>query len=358
MRAKKFIFPIIILLAIALSAVWGLSAVRGQIPLREAPVSGGQYAPAEDGTPETRGPSLPPENLTTASLTPESIPTVLTPLAEVVPTVESLLEGGETVVAVGDIGTCSRENDDAVAALARDSNSLVLLLGDNVYERGSTSEYTDCFDPAWGSFKDRLKPVPGNHEYKTGEAAGYYQYFGAAAGDPSAGYYSFNQGSWHLIALNSNCDDLTGGCEAGSPQETWLRADLAANPSLCTLAYWHHPLFSSGDHGDNSEVKPLWDALYAAGVDLILNGHDHNYERFAPQDPAGQPDPARGIREFVVGTGGKSLRSVGGTVPNSELDSASSYGLLKLTLSNGEYGWEFLPAAGGDFTDSGQAACH
>jgi hypothetical protein len=199
----------------------------------------------------------------------------------------------------------------------------------------------------------------GNHEYMTQGAQGYYAYFGAAAGDPARGYYSYQVGSWHVVVLNSNCEEV-GGCGAGSPQEAWLRADLAANRSECALGYWHHPRFSSGSvHGDNAFMRDLWRTLQELGVDVVLTGHEHNYERFAPQDADGRADPTRGIREFVVGTGGHpTLYPFAPPRPNSEVRETGTYGVLKLTLGSGSYDWQFLPTAGSSFADTGSGACH
>ena len=196
----------------------------------------------------------------------------------------------------------------------------------------------------------------GNHEYQTANAAGYYSYFGAAAGDPTKGYYSRNLGAWHVISLNSNCTIIS--CSAGSAQEQWLRADLAANTALCTVAMFHHPRFSSGSlHGNDSALGPIWNALYEFNADLVLNGHDHNYERFAPQTPGAAADAVRGIREFVVGTGGTEHRGIGTIRANSQVR-ASTSGVLKLTLKPAGYDFEFVPIAGETFTDSGSGTCH
>ena len=233
----------------------------------------------------------------------------------------------------------------------------VLGLGDLQYEDGAFSKFGASYDPSWGRVKAVTHPAPGNHEYLTAGAAGYYQYFGAAAGDPAKGYYSFDLAGWHLIALNSNCSAV-GGCGAGSAQEQWLRADLAAHASAtCTLAYWHHPRFSSGEHGSDSTYQALWQALYDANADLVLVGHDHDYERFAPQTPSGALDTTRGIRQFVAGSGGKSVRTFPTVRANSEVRDVSSLGILELTLGSGSYGWRFVPAVG-SFTDSGSGSCH
>ncbi len=233
----------------------------------------------------------------------------------------------------------------------------VLLLGDNQYWDGTLAAYQTSFGPTWGRLKPLIRPAPGNHEYQTPGAAGYYDYFGPAAGDRSKGWYSYDLGTWHVVALNSNCSSI-GGCGPGSPQLLWLAADLAAHPRACTLAYWHHPRFSSGAHGDDTTYDAFWRTLYAAGVDLVLAGHDHDYERFAPQDPDGKPNPAHGIREIVAGTGGREVRPFSTLRANSEARNAKDLGALKLRLRSDGYDWEFLPAAGGTFKDSGSAGCH
>jgi len=232
----------------------------------------------------------------------------------------------------------------------------VLALGDIQYEVGAVDAFEASYDASWGRVKSVTRPVPGNHEYHTAGAAGYFEYFGAGAGDPTKGYYSYELGNWHVVALNSNCEAI-GGCDAGSAQERWLRADLAAHPSRCTLAYWHHPRYSSGWHGSDSSYVAFWQALVDADADLVLVGHDHDYERFAPQDARGRRDLERGIREFVVGTGGKNLRPFTRVSPNSEARDATSLGVLELTLGADAYEWRFR-AAVGSFTDSGSASCH
>ena len=209
------------------------------------------------------------------------------------------------LVGAGDIASCGSSGDEATAALLAGIDGTVFTLGDNVYDSGTAAEFATCYDPSWGRYRARTSPAPGNHDYVTANAAGYFGYFGAAAGDPSTGYYAYDLGGWRVVAINSNCAAV-GGCQAGSAQERWLRADLAAHPAACTLAYWHHPRFNSGEHGNSAEMQPIWQALYDAGAEVVLSGHDHHYERFAPQAPDGSSDPQRGIREFVVGTGGRS----------------------------------------------------
>lgn len=233
----------------------------------------------------------------------------------------------------------------------------VLTLGDNQYEVATLSEFQRSFDPTWGRLKSIIHPAVGNHEYKTPGASGYFNYFGAAAGEPEKGYYSYDIGTWHIIALNSNCSDV-GGCGFGSPQEQWLRADLVAHPAFCTLAYWHHPRFSSGRYGNNPEYAAFWQDLYNAGVDVVLVGHEHNYERFAPQGPSGAADPARGIRQFIVGTGGKNFSPFVTIQPNSEIQKSDTFGVLVITLHPNGYDWRFVPEPGKRFTDSGSTSCH
>ncbi|PYY04752.1 MAG: hypothetical protein DMG69_29255 [Acidobacteria bacterium] len=211
----------------------------------------------------------------------------------------------------------------------------------------------------WGRFKDRTRPAPGNHEYHSNGASGYARYFGAAAGDPTKAYYSYDLGAWHIVALNSECLEV-GGCDANSPQGRWLKRDLEQHATGCTLAYFHKPLFSSGEkHGNDPTMLPLWQILYTRGADVILSGHDHDYERFAPQDPSGKLDAEHGIREFVVGSGGKnSHRTFAALNPNSEARNADTFGVLKLTLHSSSYDWDFVSEAGKTFTDTGTANCH
>jgi acid phosphatase type 7 len=263
------------------------------------------------------------------------------------------------LVGAGDIASCSSSGDEATANLLDNIAGTVVTLGDNAYTNGSATDYTNCYGPSWGRHLSRTRPSPGNHEYNTLNATGYFGYFGAAAGDPSKGYYSYDLGAWHIIVLNSNSSCTTISCAAGSAQDTWLRADLAAHANVCTLAYWHHPRFNSGaSHGNNTAVSNFWDALYLYGADVILNGHEHVYERFAPQTPAAVADPTSGIRQFTVGTGGASHYTFGTIQPNSEARNGTTYGVLKLTLHATSYDWQFVPVAGGTFTDSGSGTCH
>ncbi len=258
------------------------------------------------------------------------------------------------LVGAGDIASCESDRDEATAALMEGVEGTVFTLGDNVYPDGTAPEFARCYTPSWGRHRERTRPAAGNHDYHTEDAAPYYAYFGAAAGAPGKGYYSYDVGAWHVVVLNSEI-----GMGKGSEQEQWLRADLKASTKTCTLAYWHRPLFSSREahRGDTSDVKPLWDALYEAGAEVVLGGHEHFYERFAPQTPEGRADAERGIRQFVVGTGGMVLYPFGTIQANSEVRQASTFGVLKLTLEEDAYAWEFL-SVGGGFTDQGRGNCH
>ena len=261
------------------------------------------------------------------------------------------------LLAAGDIASCTSTGDEATAFLLDQNGGLVATLGDNAYPSGTPAEFAQCYDPSWGRARFRTRPSAGNHDYFTPGAAGYFGYFGAAAGDPSTGYYSYDLGAWHIVVVNSNCSAI-GGCEAGSPQERWLRADLAAYPRSCTLAYWHHPRFSSGRSVQLLTTEPLWKALYQHGADVVLSGHDHIYERFAPQTPIGDANAVYGIRQFTVGTGGHSHSGLPTRLANSEVVNNDTFGILKLTLHPESYEWAFLPEPGRTFTDFGSGTCH
>ncbi len=270
-------------------------------------------------------------------------------------------DGPSMVVAAGDIAECKNDQDAATARLVESVDGTVLTLGDNAYPLGTPEQFTDCYGPTWGQFKDRTRPAIGNHEYYTKGADGYFGYFGEAAGDPDKGYYSYDLGDWHVVALNSNCEEI-GGCGDNAPQVRWLESDLGENEDhACTLAYFHHPLFTSGKYRPGApKVESLWEALHAADADVVLSAHDHNYQRFAPQDPDGRADPERGIRQFVVGTGGgeESNAIEEPPIENTEAYSDAADGVLKLSLRATRYDWEFLPVAGDDFSDSGSGRCH
>jgi hypothetical protein len=268
------------------------------------------------------------------------------------------------IAAAGDIA-CGSQTPPGAACHHRQTSDLlvaegfdaVLPLGDTQYERGALPDYQNYYHPTWGRVKSITHPVPGNHEYATAGASGYFDYFGAAAGDRTKGYYSFDLGSWHIVALNSNCANVP--CHRGSPQELWLRADLAMHQNACTLAYWHHPRFTSGSvHHSDAGMQPFWQALHEFHADVVLSGHQHNYERFDPQTPTGSADPSNGIRQFIVGTGGKDLYPFGSTpAPNSAVRRSDTFGVLKLTLRPTSYDWQFLPEEGKAFTDTGTGTC-
>lgn len=303
----------------------------------------------------------------TTSAPPTTVPRTTVPRTTVPPTT---VPADPRIAAVGDIacapssgsfnggaGTATSCRQMAVSQLVVDGTYAAFLgLGDLQYDSGVFTDFLASYDPSFGRVKAITHPVPGNHEYQTKGAAGYYQYFGAAAGDPAKGYYSYDLGSWHLVALNSNCFAVS--CAAGSAQEQWLRADLAAHPTACALVYWHHPLYSSGgEHGDNPAMAALYQAALDGGVDVALAGHDHHYERFALQDANGRAD-ANGIREFVVGSGGRSHYSMGTIQPNSEAHDNRTFGVLALTLHARSYDWQFVAEAGGTYADAGTQACH
>ena len=270
-----------------------------------------------------------------------------------------------TLVGAGDIASCSQSNDSATARLLGNISGTVYTLGDNVYPRGSAANFRDCYDPTWGRHKNRTKPSLGNHEYydenfnMTTAAGPYFDYFGARAGARGKGYYSYDRGAWHIVALNSNCGKV-GGCESDSPQGRWLRNDLANNANhQCTMAYFHRPLYSTGTNVAGPDVKPFWDMLHNRDADLIVVGHAHRYERFAPMTPDGTRSD-NGIRQIVAGTGGQP----GGSdisyadAPNLQRVKTGTYGVLRLSLRSDSYSWKFVRAAGKEFTDSGTTSCH
>jgi hypothetical protein len=248
-----------------------------------------------------------------------------------------------TLIAVGDIASCTSNGDEQTAALVSRIPGTIAVLGDIAYENGSDSDFTKCFEPSWGKFVPRIRAALGNHEYNTRAAAPAIKLFRL----PQNGWYSYQLGAWHVIVLNSNCSQV-GGCERDSAQGRWLQADLAAHPARCTLAYWHHPRFSSGIHGSDPTYAPFWDLLARAKAEIVLQGHDHDYERFAP---------IKGIRSFVVGTGGKSQYPTLVPRPGSVVRNSTTFGVLRLTLRPTGYDWKFLPAGKGTFTDAGTGRC-
>jgi hypothetical protein len=319
------------------------------LPIQPTPIT----APRDDlSTASTPAPRRDPSPTPSPARPTTRLPTPPDPAATT-----SLDFWNAVLVGAGDIASCDYDTDEQTARLLDNIEGSVFTLGDNVHDDGKSSEFRQCYEPTWGRHKDRTYPAPGNHDYRTGDAAPYYDYFGDVAGDPTRGWYSYDLGAWHIVVLNSNCGSV-GGCDSDSEQVRWLRADLEAHPTPCTLAYWHHPRFSAGKYRDDPDLRPFWQALYDAGADVVLAGHDHNYQRYALQDPDGATDPAIGIRQFVVGTGGKSLYDLERDRPNLEAANDSAHGVLKLTLYVTGYAWEFIPVVGDSFTDSGSAMCH
>ncbi len=262
------------------------------------------------------------------------------------------------VVAVGDLAQCGQakpgESPTArVAQLVAGGSLPILMVGDLAYSDGTREDFMRCFDPVWGRFKPRILPVPGNHEYRGQASPYFYDYFSDSVPDLRQGYYARQIGAWRVIALNSSQP-----VAPGSPQALWLKQELAEHTNRCTLAFWHHPRFSSGKHGNAAAMDATWRALQQAGVDIVVAGHDHNYERFAPQDADGRADNATGILEFVVGTGGAKLRRFGEIALNSEVRNAETFGVLRLTLADGSYSWRFQPTEGASFADQGNGTCH
>jgi hypothetical protein len=283
---------------------------------------------------------------------------LLTVLAVAVPWAGQPAAGAAdpVLVGAGDIAACDTTADSATGSLIDGIAGTVFTLGDNAYPKGSGADFADCYDPAWGRHRSRTRPSAGNHDYQTAGANPYFTYFGAAAGATRSGWYSYDLGTWHIVVLDSNCADV-GGCGPSSPQVAWLRNDLAANAGAPVLAYWHHPRYSSGAHGSATSMQTFWEVLYRAGAEVVLSGHDHDYERFAPQDPWGGRDVGYGIRQFVVGTGGAGLRPRASRAPNSEVFRAA-HGVLRLTLRADRYDWRFVPVEGTTWTDTGSGPVH
>jgi acid phosphatase type 7 len=262
----------------------------------------------------------------------------------------SLVAADPVVLAAGDIADCNSTADSATADLLDATAGTILALGDLAYESGTPEEFRSCFGPTWGRYKARIRPTPGNHEYHSG-ASGYFGYFGAAAGPVERGYYSFDLGSWHIVSLNSERN--TGALGA---QVRWLRRDLARTKTRCVLAFWHRPRWSAGRYGDDARTAPFWNALYAARADVVLSGHDHNYQRYPPLNRRGEIDRARGIRSFVVGTGGRGLYDLRPD-RRRRTGNDSTWGVLRLTLRPAGYSWRFMPVEGRGYRDAGSAAC-
>ena len=263
----------------------------------------------------------------------------------------ALLATPAVLVGAGDIAGCPATfNDEATAKLLDGIPGTVFTLGDNVYEDGTSAEFSNCYGPSWGRHLNRTRPSIGNHEYHVGGAAGYFGFFGARARPAGRSYYSYNLGEWHIVVIDSERNL--------AEQATWLKADLAANPRRCTLAYWHKPYFTSGDLPPALGLKNIFTILYNAGADVVVSGHNHIYERFRPQNPAGGLDLERGIRYFVVGTGGAPLLPFREKTPNLQVRQNTAHGVLKLSLYPRRYTWQFIPVAGRTFADSGGTGCH
>lgn len=259
---------------------------------------------------------------------------------------------GVVLVGAGDIARCSFNAAHMTATLLDTIEGTVFTAGDNVYQHGTAEEFRKCYEPTWGRHKHRTYPSPGNHDYSTLAAAPYYEYFGERAGPAGLGYFSYDIGAWHILSLNSNVS-----ADEASPQMKWLREDLAKSTHLCTLAYWHHPVFASSKRANNPRMKEIFAELYKQGVDVVVAGHEHVYERFAPVDARGERDPKKGIRSFIVGTGGALLGPFGTPHPASEVR-FSKHGVIKFTLKKTGYDWEFIPVFDGEVTDSGSDVCH
>jgi len=263
-----------------------------------------------------------------------------------------------TLVGAGDIAGCDFKADRKTARPLGRIPGTVFTLGDNVYPDGTSKQFRDCYDPTWGKYMKRTRPALGDQDYASSGAKPYFDYFGWRAGKPTRGYYSYDLGTWHIVALNSNCKEV-GGCEWKSAQGRWLRRDLAQHRARCTLAYFHHPLYASGNTYDSPKVKPFWHMLYNHHAEVILNGHAHRYERFARITPSGERSSARGIRQFIVGTGGAPGGSQKGPdEPRVQAKKVDAFGVLKLDLGSGFYQWKFVPVEGRNYTDSGRARCH
>ena len=342
----------IVVFAAVLILLFGLTSLARPAPSGSAGATGPGAASAAASTSS-------PASMPSASDAPSVSPSASGGATDAVPspTASSPTIGDQVLVGAGDIADCDVSADEATARLIDGIEGTVFAAGDDAYESGTAKEFQDCYAPTWGRFLDRTYPVPGNHDWVTKDLAGYLGYFGDRAAPDGTSWYSFELGAWHVVMLDSECRKV-GGCGADSAQGRWLAADLAASSAHCTVAIWHRPRWSSGFHGNDDDVGPFWTALYRAGADLVINGHDHDYERFAPQDPAGHKDETGGLREFVVGTGGAELRDFRPiAAANSQLRVGGVHGVLKLTLKADGYDWAFVPT-GSDITDAGSTACH
>jgi len=284
---------------------------------------------------------------------PELVITVTTGGSGVTTVRSTSPPGDPVLVGAGDIASCRSNGARETARLIASIPGTVFTAGDHAYPDGTARQFAECYGPTWGLFKERTRPAPGNHDYRTEGARPYFEYFGENAGPPGRGYYSYSLGTWRILVIDSNI-----AVDKESPQYAWLQQELTANPVICTLAIWHHPRFSSAKHGSQKKMASIWELLYAHHVDVVINGHDHVYERLEPMDADGNRDDEHGIRTFVVGTGGVGLYKFGTPLATSEVRDNDTLGVLKLTLHDGSYDWEFIPVPGGSFTDSGTGTCH
>lgn len=355
-RPKRIAVGMVAILVIALVPVIALAASLSNGQAGRPPAA--SHGPKKTPRPSTVAPTILPTLIPTQPpTTPPSTPPTALPTSP--PTLPPITAPPAILVGAGDIASCASTGDEATASLLNTIGGTAFTLGDNVYDNGTAAEFTNCYGPSWGQvgIKPRTRPTTGNHDYNTAGATGYFGYFGAAAGDSTKGYYAYDVGTWRIYVLNSNCAIVA--CGTGSVQELWLRADLANNPHACVAAMWHHPRFSSGStHGSSTTVQALYQALYDFNAELILNGHEHNYERFAPQTATGVADNARGIVELVVGTGGRSHYGFGSPIGNSLVRDGVTSGVLRLALSAGSWSSLFIPVAGQTFSDSGTGTCH
>jgi Calcineurin-like phosphoesterase len=347
-----------VVFAATLVVLIGLTGIVGRSPRPSATTEAAAATPSPTSSPTVAPSIVTHEPSTGGSSAPATTPSATTqPSATPGPAPSDPPTDDPVLVGAGDIAVCGSDADEETAALLDDIAGTVFTAGDDAYDDGSAADFRDCYDPTWGRHKARTWPAAGNHDWQTPDLAGYRDYFGAAAGEDGASWYAKDLGTWRVIVLDSNCAKVDG-CGSDSRQGRWLADELATHPTTCTVAIFHHPRFSSGDeHGDDPAMDAFWQPLYTAGVDVIVNGHDHDYERFAPQDPDGDEDRDRGIREFVVGTGGAELRGFDPPRPNSELRSVLDHGVLALTLHPGSYEWQFH-AADTDFSDRGTTRCH
>jgi len=332
----RYIFLLICLLLAACSGPGVQAGFETATPAQEQPAATSAATPTAAPPAATAAPAIPATDTAVPLPTATPAPVYLT--------------------GAGDIAICGQEGDDQTAALLAGIPGTIFTAGDNSNESGTAQQFEECFGASWGQFKDRIRPAAGNHEYYTPGALPYYDYFGEAAGKPGEGWYSYDYGGWHIVVLNSNCNDVA--CGPNSPQVQWLRQDLAASDAQCTLAIWHHPRWSSGLAGSDGRMSPAYRALYEYGAEVVVSGHAHDYERLALLDPEGKRDPQHGIRQFVVGTGGVNALPFPGLLPESEAHFSGAFGVMRFTLRPDGYDWEFIPVAGETYTDSGTAECH